>query len=928
MFRLLRGVLRTSFENYGNVDELWEAVKVGREAVRRRLPGQSRHLESLGLVLQILFEQVAQPSLLAEAIDVGRQALSLASTSRERRSCAGSLGVGLLLRFEVADDRAALAEAIDCLRLATLGEPDEGPLSQLCVVLLRGYEAGGDIAMLREAIEVGEAAIALEVHDDLVRARTLIGLVNAMHEEFALTKDIARLDLAIARAREALRRLPERYPNRGRHEATLARLLESRFEESGDLDALRSAIGTIRTIAYGPGDYMGRGPRLSLLAKMLCHFGESTGDASALEEAVSVAVDAVRATPEGHPDYPAVQTVYGAALMRLGRKNGDAELLSESVAVFRALCDRVEGWRELSFLSNLCGATLAHAEVTGDVSALLDLIDRLRRALESMPPHDAAQSAAHVNLAFALQLMARLTGRADIGTEALAQLERAMADPLLPTRHRVHAAVAAHETAASMGDWPAAARAGAHAVNLLPMLTRPYLDRMHQELSLVRLSGIGCEAAAAMLQAGPSHWAQAYEVLEHGRGVMMGQVLDIRADLSHVMHVAPELAERFERLARLLDRPPDSGEPDQRHELVRQWDALVAQIRDAGLPGFLRPMRIGDLTSAACGGPVVTINVSRHRSDAFILRENGVTAIHLAGLTPDAVACALRDWDENPRRNEVLQWLWETVASPVLNHLELTDPIGSRTDGPRVWWSATGALGRLPLHAAGIAGTDETVLDRVVSSYTPNTRALVAARGRAVGPRSILVAAMAQTPGMRSLPGAVEEADLIGRLFPDAIILRDRQASRDAVLTALPERTWIHAVAHTVHTGRSFLGGAMRLHDGELSAAEVFGARHGAGELAFLASCGTAVSGDAQLLPDEAVHLAAAFQLAGYQHVVGSLWPVVDSATAGLTEELYTRLSTTGVAGLAGLLHQQMHRLRSEYEGDPAIWAPYIHIGP
>jgi CHAT domain-containing protein len=105
-----------------------------------------------------------------------------------------------------------------------------------------------------------------------------------------------------------------------------------------------------------------------------------------------------------------------------------------------------------------------------------------------------------------------------------------------------------------------------------------------------------------------------------------------------------------------------------------------------------------------------------------------------------------------------------------------------------------------------------------------------------------------------------------------------------------------------------------------------------AGGLAFLSACETAVT-SADLV-NESVHMTGAFQLAGYQHVVGTLWRVSDHASAGLVRDFYAGLTRAGsrdlidVSRAAIALHHATRRLRDRYPGWPTLWAAHIHTGP
>lgn len=94
--------------------------------------------------------------------------------------------------------------------------------------------------------------------------------------------------------------------------------------------------------------------------------------------------------------------------------------------------------------------------------------------------------------------------------------------------------------------------------------------------------------------------------------------------------------------------------------------------------------------------------------------------------------------------------------------------------------------------------------------------------------------------------------------------------------------------------------------------------------LAFLSACSTARPG--RRLTDEAIHLASAFQLAGYRHVIGTLWPVNDAAAITIANDIYTAV-TTETDDIVGAVHAATRKLRNQWADTPSVWASHIHVG-
>lgn len=98
-------------------------------------------------------------------------------------------------------------------------------------------------------------------------------------------------------------------------------------------------------------------------------------------------------------------------------------------------------------------------------------------------------------------------------------------------------------------------------------------------------------------------------------------------------------------------------------------------------------------------------------------------------------------------------------------------------------------------------------------------------------------------------------------------------------------------------------------------------------ELAYLSACGTAGTGAA--LADEALHLASALQLAGYRHVVGTLWETDDAVALDLAEKTYAALGAPRPVAerSAQALHTAVRTVRDLYRDSPWFWAAHVHVG-
>ncbi|KAK2469065.1 hypothetical protein H9L39_19333 [Fusarium oxysporum f. sp. albedinis] len=506
-----------------------------------------------------------------------------------------------------------------------------------------------------------------------------------------------------------------------------------------------------------------------------------------------------------------------------------------------------------------------------------------------------------------------------------------------------------------------------------------HIEKQHM---LARFAGLASMAAATALKAEKAV-EHALQLLELGRGVIAGLLMEARADISDLRGQHPGLADEFVRLRDELDSPDSKPaylistdttdtpswkpEAERRRKADQSFDRLVENIRtQPGFSNFLLPPTAAELMAAADPDPIIVVNLSPYRCDSFLIERHGVRAVELPDLTLEEVDRQVRDL-RSPCRDtsSLLKWLWDVVCGPSLEALGFTTPPTPGHNWPRVWWIPTGLLSQMPLHAAGYHahGSADTVIDRVMSSYASSVKALRYDRRhhirKSAGPLSdlALLVAMRETPGLGingNLPFATNEVGVLSS-FCTSLRLQaiTPKLRKDDVLKHLQACQIFHFAGHGRSDPTEPSHSCLLLEDWESTPLTVEDLRnHKLHEnppfLAYLSACSTGAN-QVDMLADEGIHLVSAFQLAGFRHVIGTLWEVSDEHCVDVAKVVYETMRDEGITDVAVCrgLHRAARALRDgqieiESAGRDAkllgfgsqarrttnlYWVPYVHFG-
>ena len=974
--------LRMRFDEKGDEADLTEALRLGQEAVDATSddhPAMPGHLSNLSNSWLAKYLHSAVHDDLEQACDLGRRATELTAVGTAAAAGIWHSYAGVLLeRFDQLGERPDLAKAITLLdqALDTLpdNEPARGRYSALLAKALdRRFERTDAQADLDRAIQALRLAVAAVPSDHPEGASLVDRLATSLRTRFERRAAFADIDEAISIVRTAAAALPPGHADRAGHTAVLGSLLTTRFTHSGIVGDLDEAVRSHRQALTELGPHHAvRAMLLSNLAGALLERSRRSGAIADIDEAIEAGRQAVATARDNDADRASYRMNLGTALNTRYERTGKASDLQESITHLHVAAEtlpRDHGDRAL-YLANLSLAVeRGYAVLTDDPAQLDSSVALSEASLASMPLDHPYRALLLSNLALALLSRFGVSGnKADLQravthagqavsicapghphragflnnlglaywgqamfehdvearSNAMAAYREATEIEAAPPIHRARAGRQWARIAAGAEDLDQASDAWDTVIDLLPLVTDQELDRSDRQHHLSLLGAMGRNAA--MVALGRGDVAKAWSVLELGRGVLLSQAFQGRSETDSLRADYPELADEADRLRRLLNTEIPR---EQRRRAAEEWQRLLTTIR--ALPAFDRyalPPTAHDLRLASAGGTVAAVNIGPHRCDCLLLDEHGEDHLPLPGLTQkDTVEQANRLLKATGRGSpaevsDVLKWLWDHVTEPILQHL--------KGDQTRIWWMPTGPLTALPLHAAGYhdqrgRSDGRTVLDQVVSSYTPTVHMLHQARRRRPAPeRTVVAVGINDATQASGLLHAVAEAKDVHKRFPTASqLLLNQDATRAKVLAGLDRTTWAHLACHAA-SSQDPADSCLALADGPLPVKDIMSRELRQPYLAFLSACTTAFGGAALL--DEAIHMASAFQVAGYPHAIGTLWPVADAIAPAFAKLVYNEMESGSEPAYA--LHHATRNIRDLYPDRPYLWAAHVHFGP
>ncbi|KAH8799412.1 CHAT domain-containing protein, partial [Xylogone sp. PMI_703] len=861
-------------------------------------------------------------------------------------------------------------------------------LSGLSEVFWKLYEGPHKMDELSKSCQILRKAIQCTPKDDPELVYRLGKMAFMLEQQYDRTGVLEQLNESICCSQQALDAAPKDYA--GDLQAGLlegyANGLQYRSKRFGSIEDLTVSIDlTMKAIAVAP---PGRSKVVYLnnLGNRLENRYNQMGRVADLKESIQVAEEALELAARYHLAgtlLAGTQHNLGVKLLKLATRDTQTDHLQQAINLIgqAVLAAPSPAYVPAAWLASLSGAFRARYWQEKDEENLNQAIRYAGLALANTAKGHPEGPLYLYSMAWLLRERAERTkGHHDLMEAiSLPPWENKAMDCFLKCLNcrngdavsRMVAGAQLMSLFQKRGEFSSGIEVGIHILEILHSQNTRSLSRDDQEHTVSQFSDVAVETCSLSLQAEHDP-AEALELLESGRGAILGLLIENRSDISQLAAVYPKEAELFGRLRDEIRRPISIDlEVSSRQELVSQRDRSVLDLdqclRDIrALPGqdrFLRGPTAEQLRQRASEGPIVLVSIADLRSDAIMVSHSTIKTLPLPELTKSKVIEWIRQEPTRYKRSEkgkknrayseFLKWLWSACVEPILQGLSITRG-QSPASLPRIWWIGAGLASFLPFHAAGdhSQGSVENTYSRAISSYTPTIKALGYARERvsfvqtlSTDTPELLAVLMPSTPDVENeavgdLKVTEEFSKIQNIVAPKFIVRLLLQPSCEEVLAQLSQCDMAHFACHGVSDLKDPSNSYLILQQPgqgpdsaptaeKLTVEKISDAMLGRARIAYLSACSTAEN-RAEQLADEVIHLASGFQVAGFPHVIGALWPSDDEVSVKVAETFYQHISRAspfddGAVALA--LRDAVIEVRARWPRQPLLWAQYIHIG-
>jgi CHAT domain-containing protein len=255
----------------------------------------------------------------------------------------------------------------------------------------------------------------------------------------------------------------------------------------------------------------------------------------------------------------------------------------------------------------------------------------------------------------------------------------------------------------------------------------------------------------------------------------------------------------------------------------------------------------------------------------------------------------------------LLRTLYDLLRAPFISEIRRSPHIVVVPHGP---------LHFLPFHA--FYDGQKYLIDGHEFSYAPSASVMKYCLGRTetAGKSPLLVGVPDQ-----NAPLIGEEIARLNRLFPDARVLNDAQATRAAFIENSKSSSFLHIATHATFRHDNPMFSSFKLADGWFTALDLFSIMCEA-NLVTLSGCQSGVGEVTD--SDDLLGFMRGFLYAGARSLLLSLWSVNDESTTALMGYFYREWQTG--AAKSSALRSAMLSVRDELP-HPFYWAPFILVG-